>query len=193
MPPSCSADDAVITTDRATVVLQALFARSAAFCLPEVSEPAAGSTLSACTSAACANTPNTCAGALSPPTISFDPSTATFSATADITVTGAATLPPLSCSTLQISAPGTTFSGTLQATLDPSDNPVGVQYSVANLVVNADSIAVSGCGAVVDSALSIAVGLIKTSLEQSVATLLSQQTFSAPCASTSASAGSTGE
>jgi hypothetical protein len=186
MSASCSPDALATTTEQGVAALQALFASTATFCLPQVTGQASGADIAVCTSAACANTANTCTGALSSPAFSFDRATSNFTVTGDLQITGAATAAPLgNCPALQIDAPATTVSGTLQASLEPAVNPTSVVYTATQLVVQANSISVAGCGATLDGLLDLvlAVDAVKATLEQAVAKQLSQQSFTIPCAS----------
>ena len=182
-PLACSANSAAVSTARGVAILHVLFSSAATFCLPQANYATAG--ISVCTSAACANTPNTCSAAFTSTTLSFEPASSTFNGTGDLIITGAATAAaPLSnCPNLQITAPGATVTGTLHAALVPIMIPTGVQYTASNLVVKFNTIAVAGCDPTVISVLNAALAndVVKQQIEQTVASDLGGQSYTVPC------------
>ena len=187
---ACSPEAVVATAAQAAAAVRNMLESTASFCLPgQTINVAAGASLSTCSTAACANMPNTCTATLGSPTFAFDPANLSFTATADITVSGGAAGAvggiPVNCNDLVITAPGTSFSGTLIPTIQSIPNAPSLSnilYTVSNVVVHTNSLGVSGCSGF-GGALDLAAGIALTNglIEQTAANLIQGRSVVFPC------------
>lgn len=188
---ACSPEALVATATEAAAAVQTILENMTSFCLPgqtiDVVGPLGGS-VSVCPTAACSNMPNTCTATLASSTFAFDPATLTFTATADIAVSGAAVggiggVPPVNCNDLVVTAPGTFFSGNLIPTIQTIPNvpsSSNILYTVSNVVVHTSSLGVSGCD-VLGQLLNVVAVPAKGLIEQNAAKLIQGRGLLFPC------------
>lgn len=187
---ACSPEAVVATAAEAAAAVQTMLENMTSFCLPGQTGEVAGlnSSLSMCSTAACTDMPNTCTATLASPTFAFDPATLSFTATADIAVSGGAAslsggILSANCDDLVITAPGTSFSGTLIPTIQSTPNVPSsgnVLYTVSNVVVHISSLGLSGCN-VLGPVLTFAGDLVKELIEQNATTLIQGRALVFPC------------
>jgi len=194
----CSPDAVTATRSRAGASLHDLLENTGGYCLAEQTAVTQSGTLSVCTTAACANMPNTCVTTLALTSFAFTEATLGFTATADIVVSGGAagTLAtiPVSCNDLTITAPGTTLSGTLVPMIQAvstGQSPSNVLYTLSNVTVTASSPGASGCG-VIGSLLTIVASSFKPIIEQYTVALLQGKSFALPCSGAGGAGGAGG-
>jgi hypothetical protein len=182
----CSPQAVAATTAQAATAVHNLLATMGPFCFPAQTSDVGGSSLSLCSTAACTGIPNTCAVTLGAPTFAFNSLTQTFTATADITVSGGAAGAgagfPVSCNDLVLTAPGTVFSGHLTAAIQTiPDVPSGnILYTVDNVIVHTNSLGASGCG-IVGPTLDTVIAFSRGFIEQNAANVIRGRMFSFPC------------
>jgi hypothetical protein len=169
-PAACSPEAAASFQSTASNELKT--ALNGTTCLP-------GSTASGiaiCNTAACDGLASTCSAQFATTAFTINPATLAFSATANLTISGGAAGSGLSCSTLVVTAPGTTVTGTLQEAV----SGLTVTYVPTNVVVVPGALAFSGCGTL-DTVASAAATVISESIATSAESALSSLTFAFIC------------